>query len=83
MFSPKEIAQRLSGNLTVVIDRDGTKIWRLNGVLHRDGGPALEFRNGTKEWWNHGKIHRIGGPAIEHADGTKEWWFNNSYVKSE
>jgi len=34
--------------------KDGTKVWWLNGKLHREDGPAIEWSNGTKEWWLNG-----------------------------
>ena len=34
---------------------DGTKWWVLNGELHRETGPAIEWANGSKEWWLNGK----------------------------
>jgi hypothetical protein len=52
--------------------------YRLNGKLHREDGPALEFANGDKEWWIDGKLHRLDGPAVEWADGAKEWWVNGT-----
>ena len=33
------------------IDADGTKHWYLNGNLHREDGPAIEYANGTKYWY--------------------------------
>jgi hypothetical protein len=30
---------------------DGNNWWYLNGVLHREDGPALEFIDGSKEWY--------------------------------
>ena len=48
--------------------------WRLNGELHRDGGPAIEWADGTKYWYQHGERHRDGGPAVEYADGSKYWY---------
>ena len=41
------------------------KRWFKNGKLHRDGGPAIEFKNGTKKWYKNGKLHRFKRPAIE------------------
>ena len=29
------------------------KKWVLNGVIHRSGGPAVEFTNGTKQWYEY------------------------------
>lgn len=36
----------------------------MDGAIHRDDGPAIQFR-GNVTWCNHGKLHRTdGGPAI-------------------
>ena len=53
---------------------DGSKEWRVNGVLHRDDGPAVILANGTQEWRVNGKLHREDGPAVMRADGTEEYW---------
>jgi hypothetical protein len=34
---------------------DGTKNWLLNGKLHREDGPAVEWFNGIKQWYLNGK----------------------------
>jgi len=33
----------------------GTKQLQINGVLHREDGPAIEYPNGTKLWFYHGE----------------------------
>jgi len=33
------------------IDEIGNKFWCLNGKLHREDGPAVEFENGDKVWF--------------------------------
>jgi hypothetical protein len=50
--------------------------WYLNGELHREDGPAIEWASGTKNWFINGKFHREDGPAREWADGTKFWYLN-------
>ena len=36
----------------------GTKLWWLNGKLHREDGPAVEFADGSKLWYIYGeRIH--------------------------
>ena len=60
----------------IAIDKDGNKVWLLNGELHREDGPAIERAEGTKSWWLNGKRHREDGPAAEWADGSKFWWLN-------
>jgi hypothetical protein len=49
----------------------------LNGRLHREDGPAIEYADGTKEWYLNDRRHREDGPAIEYADGSKEWYLND------
>ena len=36
---------------TVKVWSDGDKFWWLNGKIHREDGPAVEYANGTKEWF--------------------------------
>jgi hypothetical protein len=40
---------------TAEIRPDGTKRWYLNGVHHREDGPAVESPDGTVEWWFNGE----------------------------
>ena len=58
------------------VSSSGTKKWYLNGKLHREDGPAVEWPDGSKEWLLNGKRHREDGPAVEYADGSKSWWLN-------
>jgi len=66
----------------LIVTKDGTKMWYLNGQRHREDGPAVEYPNGTKWWYLNGELHRKDGPAIEYSDGTK-WWYLNSQNLSE
>jgi hypothetical protein len=50
--------------------------WKLDGKLHREGGPAREWADGSKCWYTNDKLHREDGPACEWACGTKSWWVN-------
>ena len=65
------------------VDEGGNKEWLLNGLLHREDGPAVEYANGAKGWWLHGKCHREDGPAVERTDGTKWWRLNGKEVHPE
>ncbi|MCJ8336109.1 MAG: hypothetical protein MJH10_18045 [Epibacterium sp.] len=40
---------------TVEVYDTGNKYWRLNGVLHNEHGPAIEFASGDKLWYLNGK----------------------------
>ena len=55
----------------------------MNGKLHREDGPAIEYTSGTKGWYLNGELHREDGPAIEQASGSKEWWLNDKRVTEE
>ncbi len=69
---------------TVRVYIDGTKEWWLNGNLHREDGPAIEWADGSKLWYLNGNRHREDGPAIEHAGGTRAWFLNNkNYSEAE
>lgn len=50
--------------------------WYRNGLLHREDGPAIDFRNNRQDWYLNGLRHRTDGPAITHADGTEVWYFH-------
>jgi len=69
---------------TVKVNADGDKFWYLNGKLHREDGPAIEYADGDKSWWYlNGKLHREDGPAIEYASGSKYWYLNGKCVTEE
>ena len=71
------------GIQTKTIDGHGTKEWYLNGELHRENGPAVEYTDGRKEWFLDGKRHREDGPAIEKEDGSKEWYLNGELHRED
>ena len=68
---------------TVRVMANGKKNWYLNGKLHREDGPAVEYANGTKRWYLNGERHREDGPAVEDAYGTKKWYLNGNRVSEE
>ena len=59
----------------VKVNKEG-KYWYLNGNLHREDGPAIEYSNGDNEWYLNGKRHREDGPAIELNNVGKFWYLN-------
>ena len=67
---------------TVQVSQDKTE-WRLDGKLHREDGPAIEWESGDKFWYLKGYLHREDGPAIEYADGSKSWWLNGENLSEE
>ena len=65
---------------------DGSELWILDGVQHREDGPAVTWLmdgGWCYEWWLHGKRHRLDGPAVESPDGSKSWWVNGERVSRE
>ena len=67
----------------LVIDRDGDKHWYLNGKIHREDGPAIEWVDGSNFWFLKGKRHREDGPAIEWAKGDKWWYLNGERLTEQ
>jgi hypothetical protein len=43
---------------------NGHKTWCLNGQLHREDGPAVEYTDGDKSWW-------LNGVEVAEADVIK------------
>ena len=56
---------------TVKVYPDGYKYWYLNGKLHREDGPAIEWANGDKSWYLNGEEvteeehKRMTSPVVE------------------
>jgi hypothetical protein len=74
---------QLANKSEVLEQPDGTREWRLNGKLHREGGPAIEFSDGMREWWLKGTRHREDGPAVEYGDGGRTWWVDNNLHRED
>ena len=68
---------------TVKVYEDGSKCWYLNGKLHREDGPAIEYADGSKCWYLNDQLHREDGPAIEYADGVKYWYLNGKLHRED
>ena len=54
---------------------DGSQSWHLNGLRHREDGPAITKPDGTKEWYLNGYRHRTDGPAVI-CDEYQAWYLN-------
>jgi hypothetical protein len=77
-----------SVDIPTMTDNNGHKVWRLNGQIHRQDGPAIEHAHRRRdvacnEWYLHGERHREDGPAIERSDGTKMWYLNGNKITHE
>ena len=62
----------------VVKDKRNNIAYYLNGISHREDGPAIEFANGGKIWRLNGIYHREDGPAVEYGGGSKDWYLNGT-----
>ena len=70
--------------ITKEIDDYGTiRYYNEQGQLHREDGPAVEYKNGDKSWHINGKFHREDGPAIEWANGDKAWFLNGEQHRED
>ena len=65
------------------IDDEGTKRWYLNGIPHREDGPAVEYIDGTKKWIVRGQFHNVNGPAIIYSTGVVKWYINGKNITNE
>lgn len=64
-------------------DAAGRKEWRLDGLLHREDGPAIECPDLGQFWYLRGIPHREDGPAVERIDGTKIWYIHGKIYSEE
>jgi len=57
-------------HLPAITRVDGSRSWFVDGVPHREDGPAEIFReedgSRLKKWSQYGVLHREDGPAVEH-----------------
>jgi len=89
MINLKSIANLVASNHTcamssspeMTINANGDKEWKVDGKLHREDGPAIEYANGDKAWHVNGKHHREDGPAIEYTNGYKAWCLNGYQIE--
>jgi len=68
----------------IVNEKKIDKIWKKNGVPHREDGPAVIYENGDEAWYYNGRQHREDGPAVEWEDGvTKYWYYYDKWTDNE
>ena len=70
-----------------IIMNSETTTYYKNGKLHREDGPAIEWKNGNKDWLLNDRLHRTDEPAIELVEtelGTvKKWSINGKYHRED
>lgn len=59
-----------------------------NGKIHREDGPAIEWRDGNKHWILNDRLHREDGPAIDLVETeigctVKKWSINGKYHRED
>lgn len=50
--------------IQTIEDPDGFKAWYLDGKLHQEDGPAIEYANGFTKWYLNGE--NIPCPVVNH-----------------
>ena len=50
---------------------DGKRVWHLNGQLHREDGPAVEWPDGMCEWWLNGERQPDPPPPVMAQPGVR------------
>jgi hypothetical protein len=75
-------ASTLPVGIPTMTETDGKKEWRLNGLLHREDGPAVDGPDG-KMWYLHGILHREDGPAVEGVDDDEGGYLNDMFQTEE
>ncbi len=59
---------------TKIVKNDEYTIYYLGGKIHREDGPAVEYKSGAVAWFQYGKLYRGGDlPAIVYSNGSKYW----------
>lgn len=64
------------------VNSDGYECWTLDGICHREDGPAIIHPSGACYWFNHGVFHRLDGPAIIRSNNTYGWYVEGIQITS-
>ena len=49
-------------------------------ILHREDGPAMEWKDGTYSYYRNNKIHRLDGPAMYNTHSDKAWYVDGELI---
>jgi hypothetical protein len=63
------------------VDGFGNIIYTLNGIYHREDGPAVIYSSGSQWWYKNNERHREDGPAIISQNGSQCWYKNDKLIK--
>ena len=70
----------LPENYTGIVDFGISIVYFLNGLQHREDGPAIIWNDGAISYFLKGKRHREDGPAMIYEDGYKYWYINGNNI---
>jgi hypothetical protein len=62
-----------SGNYLAIWPNGKHMEYFVDGLNHREDGPAVLMSDGSTQWRQFGLLHRVGGPAQEWTDGGQTW----------
>lgn len=71
---------------------DRYTVWYNNGIVHREGGPAIKNLSSVsnlmyeERWFIHGKMHRFDGPAYVNSsiiNVKSRWYIKDNLVDEE
>lgn len=64
----------------LIITQDGTTIFQLNGVPHRNELPAMQYADGTLKYYVSGSLHNMNGPAVWRYGEDVTWAYNGKIL---
>src|ERR1700691_131013 len=71
-------------NYTGIIEYpNGSIYYYLNGIIHREDGPAIIFSHGRLDYYLNGKWHREDGPAVIWSKGIIDYYLNDKNITKE
>lgn len=73
----------IASNISIKTELNGTVVWEMDGVNHREDGPAIIMADG-ETWCLYGEFHRLDGPAVIWTDNSEpnEWWVQGESITS-
>lgn len=73
----------IAPNISIETELSGTIRWTMDGVDHREDGPAI-IRADGETWCLYGEFHRLDGPAVIWSDNSEpnEWWVQGESIDS-
>ena|ERR1700691_2655957 len=73
----------LPENYTGIVDYGYCIEYYLNGLLHREDGPAIIYPDGRIRYYLYGKRHRTDGPAVTHPNGNMYYYLNDKNISTK